>query len=287
MYRRVRFRRTPGQLGLPPEDWTAERSRRAWLDWLRAATRHFDATGEVPAPPKKPEDARRPRSKARFVPKRDDAEYPKSPLGGAGGLDQMREYQRSLADLHGQEERLLEDLRRVARTTAEYKEYSRMWSAACGPKLTLEDRRFAVRLAGEVVACATKVREARRYASASGEVGKMLRRLLALRREVRTQDDLSKFGGAVDDLLGLARTTTGAILPPSYRGWEGPPRYRWSKMYRGVRLRVTCAELGLPREQWNSGDSYEAWQAWLRSAEREIDGTPDRSRSQPRPAPDE
>lgn len=34
-------------------------------------------------------------------------------------------------------------------------------------------------------------------------------------------------------------------MPRKYQAgtWEGEPHYRWVKMYKGVRYRVTCKEL--------------------------------------------
>lgn len=37
-----------------------------------------------------------------------------------------------------------------------------------------------------------------------------------------------------------------------FKGWEGAPNFRWRKMISGVTYRVTCAELGLGREQWTA-----------------------------------
>ena len=41
--------------------------------------------------------------------------------------------------------------------------------------------------------------------------------------------------------------------------WEGAPNFRWTKMYRGTRYRVTCEDLGVPRTK---EDSYQAANAW-------------------------
>lgn len=43
--------------------------------------------------------------------------------------------------------------------------------------------------------------------------------------------------------------------------WEGPPNYRWVKMYRGGRYRVSCDELATPRTK---EDSYQAANRWWR-----------------------
>lgn len=121
MYKGVRFRRTPEQLGLPPEDWTAKRSQSAWLQWLRAAIKDFDLTGKRPTRPKKERKQKHP-------------------------------------------------------TLAQ---------------------------------------------------------------------------------------PSGGVPKPSYPGWEGPPRYRWSKMLDGKRIRVTCAQLGLPKECWNAKDSHDEMLKWF------------------------
>ena len=41
--------------------------------------------------------------------------------------------------------------------------------------------------------------------------------------------------------------------------WEGSPNFRWTKMYRRTRYRVTCEELGVPRTK---EDSYLAANCW-------------------------
>ena len=47
MYKGVRFRRTPKQLGLPPDQWTEEGSYPAWMAWYWIAVFHFQNSGEV------------------------------------------------------------------------------------------------------------------------------------------------------------------------------------------------------------------------------------------------
>ncbi len=44
--------------------------------------------------------------------------------------------------------------------------------------------------------------------------------------------------------------------------WEGHPHFRWVKMHKGVRYRVTCADLGLPESQWTKNDSYQPANDW-------------------------
>jgi hypothetical protein len=44
--------------------------------------------------------------------------------------------------------------------------------------------------------------------------------------------------------------------------WEGKPAYRWVKMFRGQRHRVSCAELGLPEAKWTKEDSYQFANEW-------------------------
>ena len=43
---------------------------------------------------------------------------------------------------------------------------------------------------------------------------------------------------------------------------EGKPDYRWVKRFRGVRYRVTCESLGLPRDGWTKEDSWQAANQW-------------------------
>src|SRR5947209_5333387 len=44
--------------------------------------------------------------------------------------------------------------------------------------------------------------------------------------------------------------------------WEGKPYYRWVKMFKGVRYRVTCEDLGLRRDRWTKEDSWQAANQW-------------------------
>jgi integrase len=62
----------------------------------------------------------------------------------------------------------------------------------------------------------------------------------------------------------MARTTL--------MSWEGDPCYRWVKMYRGRRYRISCHDLGVPRSQWTKEGSYQAANLWWRAKEQAIDG---------------
>ena len=54
-------------------------------------------------------------------------------------------------------------------------------------------------------------------------------------------------------------------MPRAYPGtFEGRPRYRWTTMVNGQRLRVTCNQLNLPREQWTKDGSYQAADEYFR-----------------------
>ncbi len=44
--------------------------------------------------------------------------------------------------------------------------------------------------------------------------------------------------------------------------WEGKPYYRWVKMFKGVRYRVTCETLGLRRDRWTKEDSWQPANQW-------------------------
>ena len=44
--------------------------------------------------------------------------------------------------------------------------------------------------------------------------------------------------------------------------WEGPPHYRWVKMFKGVRHRVNCSDLPVSRENWTWDGSYQAANQW-------------------------
>ncbi len=62
-------------------------------------------------------------------------------------------------------------------------------------------------------------------------------------------------------------------MPRSYKAgtFDGPPHYRWTKMYNGVRYRITCEQLGLPRELWTKEGSYQAANLWWKQKQAEID----------------
>lgn len=44
--------------------------------------------------------------------------------------------------------------------------------------------------------------------------------------------------------------------------WEGHPQYRWTKMYKGKKFRITCEELGLTEKQFTKDDSMELANTW-------------------------
>ncbi|HEX5471087.1 MAG TPA: hypothetical protein VFW73_04340 [Lacipirellulaceae bacterium] len=60
--------------------------------------------------------------------------------------------------------------------------------------------------------------------------------------------------------------------------WEGHPYYRWVKMYRGQRYRISCDDLGVRRTQWTKEGSYHAANDWWRQRKRAIDGCDERER---------
>lgn len=62
-------------------------------------------------------------------------------------------------------------------------------------------------------------------------------------------------------------------MPRKYElSWEGHPHYRWVKMYRRVRYRVTCEQLNLPNRAWTKELSYQAANDWWLKKRAEIDG---------------
>ena len=231
MHKGVRFRRTPEQLGLPKADWTAERSHTAWLAWLREAIKHFELTGEVSPPPKKERQKKKRASESRFVPWRDDPDYPKSEFTSNRGLDQLREYAKMSSDLHVEETRILDELRAESKTDEVYREYLRLRSVVCANGSTLADRRYVIKKALEVLDYAKKLNELRKYAKTMKRIYDLLRALVGLRSRVETADDYRQFGETLNDLHEFARIKGGSVPPPSYPSWEGPPRYRWSRMY--------------------------------------------------------
>jgi integrase len=61
-------------------------------------------------------------------------------------------------------------------------------------------------------------------------------------------------------------------MPRKYlMSWEGPPNYRWVKMYKRVRYRIHCADLGLPEGHWTEERSYQAANEWWGRKRAEID----------------
>jgi hypothetical protein len=56
--------------------------------------------------------------------------------------------------------------------------------------------------------------------------------------------------------------------------WEGHPAYRWVKMYKGDRYRISCADLGIPQARWTKEDSYQAANAWWTKKRAELDHVP-------------
>lgn len=60
-------------------------------------------------------------------------------------------------------------------------------------------------------------------------------------------------------------------MPKQYEmSYEGAPKYRWVKMYKGVRYRVTCEEL--KAMMWTKEGSYKLANDWWRKKRAEIDG---------------
>jgi integrase len=56
--------------------------------------------------------------------------------------------------------------------------------------------------------------------------------------------------------------------------WEGSPAFRWVKMYRGERHRVSCADLGLARDLWTREGSYRQANAWWVGKRATLDAPP-------------
>lgn len=58
-------------------------------------------------------------------------------------------------------------------------------------------------------------------------------------------------------------------MPRSYEmSWEGAPKYRWVKMFKGTRYRVTCEELGAM--VWTAEGSYRLANEWWRKKLAEL-----------------
>jgi integrase len=53
--------------------------------------------------------------------------------------------------------------------------------------------------------------------------------------------------------------------------WEGEPHFRWTKMLKGDRYKVTCAELGVARINWTKDGSYQEANEWWLSQRARID----------------
>lgn len=68
-------------------------------------------------------------------------------------------------------------------------------------------------------------------------------------------------------------------MPRTFKGtFEGKPRYRWTMMIDGKRLRVRCSDLDLPQSAWTKDGSYQAAKAWFEREEAELKtvaGTPE------------
>lgn len=60
--------------------------------------------------------------------------------------------------------------------------------------------------------------------------------------------------------------------------WEGHPHYRWVKMFRGVRYRVKCSDLTIPRDRWTKEASYQAANTWWLKRRAELEGQQDADR---------
>ena len=60
----------------------------------------------------------------------------------------------------------------------------------------------------------------------------------------------------------------------SLMSWEGKPYYRWVKMFKGVRYRVTCEALGLGRDRWTKEDSWQAANQWWQGRLAELGQKP-------------
>src|SRR5262245_33919614 len=66
-------------------------------------------------------------------------------------------------------------------------------------------------------------------------------------------------------------------MPRQYHmSWEGAPRFRWVKMYKGFRYRVTCAELGARAMVWTKEGTGKLANAWWEKKVREVEGDPAR-----------
>jgi integrase len=61
-------------------------------------------------------------------------------------------------------------------------------------------------------------------------------------------------------------------MPRKYEmSWEPEPAYRWVKMYKGTRYRVSCADLGVARARWSKDESYREANAWWAAKKAELE----------------
>lgn len=194
MYKGVRFRRTPEQLGLPEEDWTAERSYPAWRAWLRSAIAHFDSTGEVSPPPTKKTKPKPRRSKARFCPWRDDPDYPTSGMGTKKGAVSTGEYIRMMNELHEEKARLLGELRAVTRAKSEFKDHEAPLNDERQFCKTLEDFRNLNMIIAEVIGYARALAELRQFAKTLDAAQEWVKVLGRFRRAAQTIDKFRDYG---------------------------------------------------------------------------------------------
>jgi hypothetical protein len=56
--------------------------------------------------------------------------------------------------------------------------------------------------------------------------------------------------------------------------WDGKPYYRWVKMFKSLRYRVTCETLGLPKDRWTKEDSWQAANQWWQERLAELGQMP-------------
>jgi len=56
--------------------------------------------------------------------------------------------------------------------------------------------------------------------------------------------------------------------------WEGKPYYRWVKMFKGHRYRVTCETLGLRQDRWTKEDSWQPANQWWQDCLAEMGQKP-------------
>jgi hypothetical protein len=64
-------------------------------------------------------------------------------------------------------------------------------------------------------------------------------------------------------------------MPRKYlMSWDAAPNYRWVKMHKGRRHRITCGELGLPEIQWTQEASYLMANAWWQRTQADLEARP-------------